>query len=204
VGGLSKTIAQQSFSSDHTRGCFVGFAGGGVDVINAGSTTGLANTISRALSQRGYTQGEVRNPFTGEPTDTGIDYGSGAATEAQTLATLLGIGSSPRLDNSQEPGHIRVILGPNHTLPSGLGQSDATPNANNSPADTTDAASPTPTPDQGQPVDGGGIPCVDYGTASSRAPDQAGRRRLISTPAGWRRRGGSRNRSAAAVSNRHL
>lgn len=132
-----------------------------VDVINAGSTTGLADTVSHTLSQLGYTQGEVRNPFTGEPRETGIDYGSGAATDAQNLAKLLGIDSSPRLDTSQDPGHIRIVLGPDYNLPPGFGQSDAASSTSNSPADTADAASPDPTPDHGQPIDGQGIPCVD-------------------------------------------
>jgi LCP family protein required for cell wall assembly len=129
-----------------------------VDVINAGNTEGLAATIAKELSRRGYTDGQVRSPFSGEPRDTGIDYGSGAATDAQTLATLVGINSSPRLDATQEPGHIRVILGADYTLPPSFGQSDTARNAVNA---ASDAPAPTPTPDPGQPLDGGGIPCVD-------------------------------------------
>jgi len=129
-----------------------------VDVINAGNTEGLAATIAKELSRRGYTDGQVRSPFSGEPHNTGIDYGSGAATDAQTLANLVGINSSPRLDATQEPGHIRVILGADYTLPPSFGQSDTAPSAVNA---ASDASGPTPTPDPGQPLDGGGIPCVD-------------------------------------------
>ena len=129
-----------------------------VDVINGGSTEGVAATIATELSHRGYTDGQVRNAFTGEPHDTGIDYGSGAATDAQTLANLVGINSSPRLDATQEPAHIRVILGADYTLPPSFGQSDTAPSAVNA---ASDASAPTPTPDRGQPLDGGGIPCVD-------------------------------------------
>jgi LCP family protein required for cell wall assembly len=132
-----------------------------VDVINAGSTSGLASEISRALSSRGYTAGQVRNPFTGEPTTTGIDYGSGAATDAQNLATLLGIDAPPRLDATQEPGHIRVTFGADYTLPPGFDQSDSSPSTINSLADTTATDTSTPAPDRGQPVDGAGIPCVN-------------------------------------------
>jgi LCP family protein required for cell wall assembly len=130
-----------------------------VDVINAGTTEGLAATIAKELSRRGYTEGQVRNPFTGEPHETGIDYGSGAATDAQTLATALGINTSPRLDATQEPGHIRVILGADYNLPPSLGQSDTAPHTSTAPA--YDASAPTPTPDQGHPLDGSDIPCVD-------------------------------------------
>jgi LytR_cpsA_psr family/LytR cell envelope-related transcriptional attenuator len=135
-----------------------------VDVVNAGDTEGLANTISQTLHQRGYTPGEVRNPFTGEPRDTEIDYGSGASADAQHLATLLGISVPPRLDNNQEPGHIRVTLGADYRLPPGFGSSDATTSVGETHADSnrTGASSdPTPAPDRGQPIDGGGIPCVD-------------------------------------------
>jgi LCP family protein required for cell wall assembly len=133
-----------------------------VEVINAGSTAGLANTVSLELTKQGYTKGEVRNPLTGEPRETGIDYGSDASTDAQNLATLLGIDTPPRLDSSQEPGHIRVTLGPDYTLPSSFGTSDPTTatatgvSANSAGSDSTD-----PTPDQGMPLVGGDVPCVN-------------------------------------------
>ena len=135
-----------------------------VDVINAGSTAGLANTVSEELTRQGYTKGEVRNPLTGEPRETGIDYGSGASTDAQNLATLLGIQVPPRLDSTQEPGHIRVTLGSDYSLPSGFGTSDPTTaaatgmSANSAASDGPD---PSATPDQGQPVLGGDVPCVN-------------------------------------------
>jgi hypothetical protein len=131
-----------------------------VDVINAGTTTGLAATISQDLDQRGYTGGEVRNPFTGESRATGISYGPGAADDAQSLATLLGIKASPQLDSSEEPGHIRVTIGPDYSLPSGFGQSDPEPSATAVPANATDTSTDAP-PDQGQPLGGGDVPCVN-------------------------------------------
>ncbi|MCW2652337.1 MAG: hypothetical protein JWR32_3313 [Mycobacterium sp.] len=140
-----------------------------VDVINAGSTSGLANTVSHGLTQRGYTKGEVRNPLTGEPRQTAIGYGSGAATDAQNLAALLGIDVPPRLDSTQEPGHIRVVLGNDYTLPSSLGTSDSTTDSATDSATAVSANSagsdgssdPTPPPDQGRPVVGTDIPCVN-------------------------------------------
>jgi LCP family protein required for cell wall assembly len=144
-----------------------------VDVINAGSTAGLANTVSQELTRQGYTKGEVRNPLTGEPRDTQIDYGSGASTDAQNLATLLGIDVPPRLDSTQEPGHIRVTLGSNYTLPPSFGTSDpTTPAATGVSANSANSAGsngsggsngsdPSTLPDQGQPVVGGDVPCVD-------------------------------------------
>ena len=132
-----------------------------VDVVNAGHTEGLATTVSQALTQHGYAAGQVRNPSTGEPADTAIDYGSSAATDAQQLARLLGINTPPRLDATQEPAHIRVTLGPDYTPPTGLAQSEATADALGARPDGGDAATTTPTPDRGQPIAGGDIPCVD-------------------------------------------
>jgi LCP family protein required for cell wall assembly len=131
-----------------------------VDVVNAGGTPGLASTVSRTLSQRGYTAGQVRGPLTGESTATAIHYGPGAATDAQNLAQMLGIDAPPRLDATQEPGHIRVVLGADYTVPAAFGESmsSADSPSHSAPAQSS---SPTPTPDQGQPVDGGGIPCVN-------------------------------------------
>jgi len=144
-----------------------------VDVINAGSTSGLANTISQELSRQGYTRGEVRNPLTGEARETGIDYGSDASTDAKKIATVLGIDLPPKLDSNQEPAHIRVTLGPDYTLPSNFGTSDrTTATATGVSANTTnsagsngsagsDGSDPTVSPDPGKPVVGGHVPCVN-------------------------------------------
>ncbi|MGH3577460.1 MAG: LCP family protein, partial [Mycobacterium sp.] len=49
-----------------------------VDVINAGSISGLAGEVSHALKKDGYTAGAVRDRVSGEPTTTAINYGPGA------------------------------------------------------------------------------------------------------------------------------
>jgi LCP family protein required for cell wall assembly len=131
------------------------------DVINAGNTEGLAAAIAQVLTRRGFTAGQTRNPFTDEARDTGIDYGPGAASDAQTLAGLLGIGSAPRLDTHQEPGHIRITLGNNYTPPASFDQPNGAPNAPIDANAVSASSPPTQPPDSGQPVDGGGVPCVD-------------------------------------------
>jgi LCP family protein required for cell wall assembly len=132
-----------------------------VDVIYAGSTEGLAGTIARELSRRGYTSGQIRNPLTGEPRVTGIDYGPESATDAQTIAGLIGIGSPPRLDSSQEPGHIRVVLGNDYALPANFGQNQPVSRAGLGPSDPAASNAPPPTPVEGQPLAGDAVPCVD-------------------------------------------
>jgi LCP family protein required for cell wall assembly len=128
-----------------------------VDVINAGSTTGLAAAVASALTPRGFTQGDVRNSLSWEPKETGIDYGAGAAGDAQNLAGILGITASPHPSNAEKPGHIRVVLGAEYDMPAGFSELGAKPTT----AQSTSTDSEVVGPDSGKPVDGGGVPCVD-------------------------------------------
>jgi LCP family protein required for cell wall assembly len=134
-----------------------------VDVVNAGNTTGLASTVSDVLSRRGYSTGQVRNAIAGEPATTTIDYGAGAGTDAQKVARLLGVDSSAQANSAVAAGHIRVILGEGYVLPAALDQLGSAPAAANFTDNTNSGTSsePTQAPDQGQPVDGGTIPCVN-------------------------------------------
>ena len=53
---------------------------------------------------------EIRDRYDGEPADTGVGYGPGAAADAESLATSLGIDAA-RSPTTPWPGHIRVVLG---------------------------------------------------------------------------------------------
>ncbi len=123
-----------------------------VDVINAGSTTGMAAAISRRLSRHGFTAGEVRDPLVGEPSGTAVDYGPGTRDDAHRIATLLDIELADRPDNTLAPNHVRVILGD--------GYGSASASADELSFLTSTATSATPTPEVGKPIDGGGVPCV--------------------------------------------
>jgi hypothetical protein len=61
------------------------------------------------------------------------------------------------LDKSQEPGHIRVVLGSDYTLPANFGQNQPVAGAGPGAFDPA----PTPTPVEGQPLAGDATPCVD-------------------------------------------
>ncbi|MGB9304159.1 MAG: LCP family protein [Mycobacterium sp.] len=134
-----------------------------VDVVNSGSLSGLATQVSSALKKRGFTMGQVRDRNSGEPSATTIQYGAGAETDATNVATLLGIDARAQPDSSLEPGHIRVTVDTNYSLPA---PEDSTPTTS-----TTTTKSNTyyngyttttyPTPDRGKPIDGGGVPCVN-------------------------------------------
>ncbi|QUR69053.1 LCP family protein [Mycobacterium spongiae] len=136
-----------------------------VDVVNAGSIDGLASQVSRDLSKRGYTSGQVRDRNSGEPWASTIQYGAGAQTDAQNLSSLLSIDAADEPDPDIEPGHVRVTV---DTYVSMFAADDST---TSSTTTTTSSSSDMyyngyttttfPTPDQGKPIDGGGVPCVN-------------------------------------------
>ncbi len=135
-----------------------------VDVINAGSISGMATQVSNALRKRGYTAGQVRDRESGDPWATTIEYGSGAQTDAQNVATLLGIDAPNQPDPSIAPGHIRVtvdtnfsLLAPEEAITTSTTTTSTKPNTYYSDGTTTTY----PTPDHGKPIDGGGVPCVN-------------------------------------------
>jgi LCP family protein required for cell wall assembly len=136
-----------------------------VDVINSGSMSGLASDVSRALQKRGYTAGQVRDRESGEPTAATIQYGAGADTDARNVATLLGLDAPNQADPRLQPGHIRVTVDTSFSIPS---VDDTTTTDETTTITTTTKAdrygygtTTYPSPDQGKPIDGGGVPCVN-------------------------------------------
>jgi LytR cell envelope-related transcriptional attenuator len=136
-----------------------------VDVVNAGSMSGLASEVSRALKKRGYTAGQVRDRESGDPAATTIQYGTGAETDAHNVATLLGLEGPKQPDPSLRPGHIRVTLDTSFSMPAvdDTSTTDETTTTTTSKANRYGYGATTtyPTPDQGKPIDGGGVPCVN-------------------------------------------
>jgi LCP family protein required for cell wall assembly len=138
-----------------------------VDVINSGSMTGMASEVSRSLKKHGYTAGQVRDRNSGEPSTTTIAYGAGAETDAGNVATLLGLDAPKQPDPTVAPGHIRVTLDTNFSMPA----PDESTTDETTTSTTTSTKAKTyyyngttttyPTPDQGKPIDGGGVPCVN-------------------------------------------
>ncbi len=134
-----------------------------VDVINASNTSGLASQVARALKKDGYSTGAIRDRVRGEPTATTIEYAPGAETDARNVATLLGIDAPDKPNRSLEFGHVEVVVDDNYSAPS---QDESTSSSASSLSDgygyqqsSTDTTEPTP--DQGAPIDGGGVPCVN-------------------------------------------
>ncbi|MGH3553526.1 MAG: LytR C-terminal domain-containing protein, partial [Mycobacterium sp.] len=131
-----------------------------VDVINAGSISGLAGEVSHALKKDGYTAGAVRERVSNEPTTTTIKYGPGADADAHNVATLLGIDAPARPDSKLKADHIQVIVDDNFSVPSQDETSSASTISGGYHQSRT-TTSTEPTPDQGAPIDGGGVPCVN-------------------------------------------
>ena len=134
-----------------------------VDVINASNTSGLASQVARALKKDGYSTGAIRDRVRGEPTATTIEYAPGAETDARNVATLLGIDAPDKPNRSLEFGHVEVVVDDNYSAPS---QDESTSSSASSLSDgygyhESSTNTTEPTPDQGAPIDGGGVPCVN-------------------------------------------
>lgn len=130
-----------------------------VDVVNAGSVSGVGAQTASLLAKHDFTTDEVRDRVSGEPLDTVISYGPGASIDAQSVATLLGIDNAPQSSSALAANHIRVVLGDNYLPP--LDESDSDTSSASSSTSQDDDTSTEPTPDQGKPIDGGGVPCVN-------------------------------------------
>jgi LCP family protein required for cell wall assembly len=117
-----------------------------VDVLNGGSTQGLAGQVSAALVKDGFKAGQIGN--TGALATTQVLYGVGSAASAAKIAAMFGVKSTASADVAA--GHVQVNLGADASVPG------ATPSASSSavPLPTTGA--------QGGAVTAkNGIPCVD-------------------------------------------
>ena len=130
-----------------------------VDVVNAAGVTGLATETSNTLSHNGYRQGQLDATHTGD-TATGIAYGPGADASAHAIATMLGIVAPPQPRRDLAPGHVRVVLGDGYELPADLTSLATAPSGGESLGIDV-SGSDDPAPDQGVPISGGGIPCVN-------------------------------------------
>lgn len=146
-----------------------------VDVINSGSMSGMATQVSHVLKKRGYTAGQVRDRESGEPKTTKMDYGVGAESDARNVANLLGLDAPKQPDPYLQPGQIRVYVDTNYSLPAADETTTDESTTGSSQTTTTTTTSKTsssgsygygttstyPTPDQGKPIGGGGVPCVN-------------------------------------------
>jgi LCP family protein required for cell wall assembly len=144
-----------------------------VDVVNASQLSGIAASMSEQLRSHGYSAGEARDATSDDPTTTVIEYGSGAERDAEDISGLLGdIPTEP--DSELDSGHIHVVLADDYTPqsadqlavtstsphPGSVSEGDTTTTTTTT-STTTTTTTTTPTPDQGKPLSGAQIPCVN-------------------------------------------
>jgi LCP family protein required for cell wall assembly len=132
-----------------------------VDVVNATGVAGLATETSNMLGHNGYREGELDVPRSGQSaTATAVAYGPGGAASAQTIATMLGIIALPQPSRELPLGRVRVVLGDGYELPADVSSLATAPTGGESLGIDVNS-SDTPAPDQGLPISGGDLPCVN-------------------------------------------
>jgi hypothetical protein len=126
-----------------------------LDVLNASGRDGLAGTLRTKLTALGLTPGTASTQRSPRH-ESMVSYAPDAQVAATALAAALG-GLPSHPDPSLRPGHERVLLGTDFTLPPGLdGTGDGGTDATGASATGTPAGAPPAPP----PLQGGAIPCV--------------------------------------------
>jgi LCP family protein required for cell wall assembly len=131
-----------------------------VDVVNATGVKGMATETSLLLGNNGFRPGELTVPASVDASATVIEYGAGGAAAAQSVATMLDVAAQPQPQPEIAAGHVRVHLGAGYTLPTGV-ESLATAPSGGESLGIGVGDTDTPAPDQGAPITGGGVPCVN-------------------------------------------
>ncbi|WP_024805195.1 LCP family protein [Nocardia sp. BMG51109] len=145
-----------------------------VDVVNSEGPAGMAAKVSKALSEKGFTAGEVGNARYGDGSSSVVYYGTGAETDATQAADLLG-GLPTAPSKNIQSGHVRIVVGSDFSLPDALttgttasgtsetGSEGSTSTSSGSATSSTTAA-PVDGGNAGNPVTtniGSDIPCVN-------------------------------------------
>ncbi len=84
-----------------------------VDVLNGGSTAGLAAKVSKIFAQDGYKPGKVGNTTARSTTE--VLYGAGAIASGRRIGEKFHVAAMPSA--SVPAGHVEILLGGNATLP---------------------------------------------------------------------------------------
>jgi hypothetical protein len=124
-----------------------------VDVLNGGSTAGLAGHVSAALVSAGYRPGLVAD--TSHRTTTAVLYGTRASAAALKIAALFGV--TAVRSSAVGARHVEILLGAAASVPASLAADLASSSATPSPV----AVLPTAGPQGGLVSSVTGIPCVN-------------------------------------------
>ncbi|HSR83420.1 MAG TPA: LCP family protein [Streptosporangiaceae bacterium] len=124
-----------------------------VDVLNGGSTPGLAGHVSAALVHAGYRPGLVGD--TSHRTTTTVLYGAEASAGARKIAALFGV--TAQRSASVAARHVEILLGAAATVPASIAAGLSSASATPSPV----VVIPTSGPQGGEVRSATGIPCVN-------------------------------------------
>lgn len=131
-----------------------------VDVVNASGVRGLATEASNILSHQGYHEGELSLGGRGQSPATVVEFGTGGEPAAQAVATALEVSAPAQPVFDLAPGRVRVVLGDGYALPTDLASLATAPSGGEALGIDV-GSSDVPAPDQGLPISGSGIPCVN-------------------------------------------
>jgi LCP family protein required for cell wall assembly len=156
-----RALVAASFSNTPFQPKSIAAADVTVDVVNATGVKGVATEASNILSHNEFRPGELSVPLSGEKSATSIGYGPGTGEAAQSIATVLDIALPPQPQADVAPGHVHVVLGDGYEFPSDVSTLATAPAGGESLGLDVSASSDTPAPDQGLPITGSRIPCVN-------------------------------------------
>ena len=140
---VSRSAFSVAAGADHTT----------VDVLNGGTTQGLAGQVSAALVAAGYRPGQVGN--TSHRTTTVVLYGAGAVAGGRQIAALFGVTAAR---SAVVPArHVEILLGTTASVPASIAAGLTSPSPTSSPV----AVIPTAGPQGGVVSSATGIPCVN-------------------------------------------
>jgi LCP family protein required for cell wall assembly len=131
-----------------------------LDITNATARTGLAARVATALGTHGLRRGSLRTAHLAAAR-TSLGYGPGSARSADVLARLLGLADlTPRPDDRLPPGHVRLVLGADFTMPPAVAASPVDGSTDAGPADGTASATRGTGGVPTSSLRTDGIPCV--------------------------------------------
>ncbi|WP_020657398.1 LCP family protein [Amycolatopsis benzoatilytica] len=123
-----------------------------VDVRNASGRTGLAASVSKQLSDKGFTAGTTDNASSRKTTVIWVPAGGEEAGKA--VADALGTKATVQEDKSVPKGHVKVFLGSDYQPPSGASSGTGA-------AQAPPPSSPPASGADDQTITAAGVPCVN-------------------------------------------
>ena len=125
-----------------------------VDVRNASGRTGLAASVAKDLTTKGFTSGDTANATARKTTVIWVP--KGATESGKAVASALGGTPTVQEDKSVAAGHVMVFLGADYQASNATGTgSGAAAGA------TSQQPAPPPVAEEDKPITADGVPCVN-------------------------------------------